>query len=47
MGVIEALEEALGCAVNQVLFWHALRRGRISLPVTGYGRLFGLDGPTA
>ncbi|WP_433467435.1 maleate cis-trans isomerase family protein [Spirillospora sp. CA-128828] len=50
VGVIEALEEALGCAVltaNQVLFWHALRRGRISLPVSGYGRLFDLDGPTA
>jgi maleate isomerase len=48
VGVIEALEEALGCTVltaNQVLLWHALHAGRISQPVTGYGRLFDLDAP--
>jgi maleate isomerase len=43
VGVIEALEEALGCPVttaNQVLFWAALRATGMGVPVDGYGRLF-------
>jgi maleate isomerase len=46
-GLIEGLETALGMPVitsNQVLVWHALRSLGVTRPVTGFGRLFDVDG---
>ena len=48
VGVIQALEEDLRRPVlsaNQVLLWHLLHLAGTRLPVTNYGRLFGLDLP--
>ena len=48
VGGIRALEEDLQRPVlsaNQVLLWHLLRLAGTRLPVTNYGRLFGLDLP--
>ena len=48
VGVIQALEEDLERPVlsaNQVLLWHLLHLVGTRLPVTNYGRLFGLDLP--
>jgi maleate isomerase len=43
VGLIEALEQDLGCAVltaNQVVMWHALRTAGVRARVTGYGSIF-------
>jgi maleate isomerase len=48
IGVIAALEEDLRVPVltaNQVAFWRALRLSGTRVPVTGYGRIFALEGP--
>jgi maleate isomerase len=49
VSVIQALEEDLQRPVltaNQVLFWHLLHLAGTRVPVTNYGRLFGLGLPT-
>jgi maleate isomerase len=50
IGMIEALEEDLQRPVltaNQVLFWYALRRTGSGARVSGYGRIFDEQLPTA
>lgn len=46
-GLIQDLEVELGMPVitsNQLIVWHALRALRVDAPVSGFGRIFALNG---
>lgn len=50
IGLIEALEEDLRVPVltaNQIVLWHALRAVGVRAKVTGYGRIFDHEPPSA
>ena len=50
VGLIEALEEDLRVPVltaNQVVLWHALKTAGVRTKITGYGRVFDHEPPTA